>query len=124
MKRPRCLHTAEVAGSIPASPTLSVFYLQNEQQESNLEDLPLFRRKLTLLDDILADLTAGCVDIDPHTPCIHDRSIRLFGGTARTHHAIRVNLTEIRCRSALATVVGGGCHVDGCWLRCTVGVES
>ncbi len=59
MKRPRCLHTAEVAGSIPASPTLSVFYLQNEQQESNLEDLPLFRRKLTLLDDILADLRNG-----------------------------------------------------------------
>ena len=59
MKRPRCLHTSEVACSIPASPTLSVFYLQNEQQESNLEDLPLFRRKLTLLDDILADLRNG-----------------------------------------------------------------
>ncbi len=28
---------------------------------------------------------------------MHDRSIRLFGGTVRTHHAIRVNHTEIRC---------------------------
>ena len=59
MKRPRCLRTAEVAGSIPASPALSVFYLQKEQQESNLEDLPVFRRKVTLLDDILADLRNG-----------------------------------------------------------------
>ena len=43
---------------------------------------------------------AGCVDIDPHTPCMHNRSIRLFGGTVRTHHAIRVSHTEIRCSSS------------------------
>jgi hypothetical protein len=41
--------------------------------------------------------TAVCVDIDPHTPGIHNRSIRLFGETGRPHLAIRVNHTEIRC---------------------------
>jgi hypothetical protein len=45
-----------------------------------------------------ASITVGCVDIDPRTPCMHNRSIRLFGGTVRRHHAIRVNHTEIRCR--------------------------
>ena len=45
--------------------------------------------------------TAGCVDIDPHTLCTHNRSCRLFGGTLCTHHAIRVNHTEIRCRGCL-----------------------
>ena len=43
-------------------------------------------------------MTAGCVDIDLHTPCKRSRSIRHLGGTGRTHHAIRVNYTEIRCR--------------------------
>lgn len=43
-------------------------------------------------------MTAGCVDIDLHTPCKRSRSIRLFGETGRTHHAARVNYTEIRCR--------------------------
>ena len=43
-------------------------------------------------------MTAGCVDIDLHTPCKRSRSIRLLGGTGRTHHATRVNYTEIRCR--------------------------
>jgi hypothetical protein len=42
-------------------------------------------------------VTAGCVDIDLHTPCKRSRSIRLLGGTGRTHHATRVNYTEIRC---------------------------
>jgi hypothetical protein len=42
--------------------------------------------------------TAGCVDIDPHTSCMHNRSVRSLGGTVRTHQAIRVNHTEIGCR--------------------------
>src|SRR5215203_4752785 len=41
--------------------------------------------------------TAGCVDFDPRTPCMHNRSTKLFGETVCTHHAIRVNHTEIRC---------------------------
>src|SRR5215217_84072 len=38
--------------------------------------------------------SAGCVDIDPRTPYMHDRLSQLFGGPACTHHAIRVNHTE------------------------------
>ena len=55
-----CFHTAEVAGSIPASPTLEVFHFQMERlQERIREDVLLFRHTLTLLDDILADLRNG-----------------------------------------------------------------
>ncbi len=43
-------------------------------------------------------MTAGCVDIDLHTPCKRSRSISLLGETGRTHHATRVNYTEIPCR--------------------------
>jgi hypothetical protein len=54
------IHTAEVAGSIPASPTLEIFHFQIERrQERNREDVLLFRHTLTLLDDILADLRNG-----------------------------------------------------------------
>src|SRR5215207_8403484 len=41
--------------------------------------------------------TAGCEDIDPHTPCMHDRSSRLLGGTVCRQHTIQANYTEIRC---------------------------
>jgi hypothetical protein len=44
-------------------------------------------------------LKAGCVDIDPRTRDMHDRSRRLFGGTVCTHHAIRLNNTEMRCQT-------------------------
>jgi hypothetical protein len=43
--------------------------------------------------------TAGCVDIDPRTPCIHNRSSNFSVQlSVCTHHAIQVNHTEIRCR--------------------------
>jgi hypothetical protein len=32
------------------------------------------------------------------TPCMRNRSSRLFGGTVCTRHAIRVNQTGIRCQ--------------------------
>jgi hypothetical protein len=41
-------------------PLITFFHFQIErQQERNLEDLPLFRRTLTLPDDILAHLRNG-----------------------------------------------------------------
>jgi hypothetical protein len=46
-------------------------------------------------------LTAGCVDVDPHTLCMHDRSSGLLGGTVCSHHAIRANYTEIRCQKSV-----------------------
>src|SRR5215204_4747195 len=42
-------------------------------------------------------LTAGCVDVDPHPLCMHDRPSSLLGGTVCSHYAIRANFTEIRC---------------------------
>src|SRR5215217_7038884 len=45
---------------------------------------------------------AGCVDIDPRTPCRHNWSSNPFvAPTVFTHHAIRVNHTEIRCSGSL-----------------------
>jgi len=43
-------------------------------------------------------LTAGCADVDPRMSCMHNRLIRLFGGTVCMRHAIRVNHIEIRCQ--------------------------
>jgi hypothetical protein len=45
--------------------------------------------------------TAGCADIDPHTPCMHDRSSRVCEGIVCMHHAKRVKHTEIRCYGSL-----------------------
>src|SRR5829696_4317139 len=42
---------------------------------------------------------AGCVDIDPRTPCRHNWSSNPFvAPSVFMHHAIRVNHTEIRCQ--------------------------
>ena len=51
--------------------------------------------------DVSRCLTAGCADIDPHTPCVHDRSSRVCEGIVCMHHAKRVKHTEIRCQVPL-----------------------
>jgi len=48
-------------------------------------------------DHDIDELTADCVDVDPHPLCMHDRPGSLLGGTVCSHHAIRANCTEIRC---------------------------
>ena len=43
---------------------------------------------------------AGCADIDLRTPCMHNWSSNPFvEPPVCTHHAIRFNYTEIRCRN-------------------------
>src|SRR5829696_1991341 len=57
--------------------------------------------------------TAGCADVDPRMSCMHNRLIRLFGGTVCMRHAIRVNHIEIRCRRARSKylpLLRWGCH--------------
>jgi hypothetical protein len=51
--------------------------------------------------DVSRCLTAGCADVDPHTPCVHDRSSRVCEGIVCMHHAKRVKHTEIRCQVPL-----------------------
>src|SRR5215204_7437874 len=52
--------------------------------------------------------TAGCADVDPRMSCMHNRLIRLFGGTVCMRHAIRVNHIEIRCRQSIPRGRDGG----------------
>ena len=69
------------------------------------------------------NVTAGCADVDPRMSCMHNRLIKLFGGTVCMRHAIRVNHTEIRCR--LQSEAFGGNRITAGWgmkslTRCCV----
>jgi hypothetical protein len=45
-----------------------------------------------------------CVDIDPRTPCMHNRLINPSAEpSVCTYHATRANHTEIRCSGSLLT---------------------
>src|SRR5215210_7912298 len=61
------------------------------------------------------DLTAGCDDIDLRTRCMHKRLSNFSAKpSVCTHHAIRVNHTEIRCQAYLRhPAPERGCQREG-----------
>src|SRR5215216_578400 len=76
-------------------------FTQTNLRRKTFSTVPPLRpkKRLKLSSDNIeaAPPTAGCADVDPRMSCMHNRLIRLFGGTVCMRHAIRVNHIEIRC---------------------------